>query len=102
MNDKPTPPTSKAVAVEYERDSNRAPTVTASGRGYVAEQILAIAFANGIKVRSDADLVEILDKLEIDSPIPLEAFAVVAQILTYVYNANATAAQREAANAHKT
>lgn len=101
-NPTPTPaPISKAVAVSYERDSVRAPIVTASGRGFVAEQILAIAFAHGIKVREDADLVEILEKLDIDSPIPLEAFAVVAQILAYVYKANATAQQRKAQTMHK-
>jgi flagellar biosynthesis protein len=100
MNDQPTPQ-NKAVAVEYDKDGKRAPVVTASGRGYVAEQILAIAFAQGIKVREDADLVEILETLELDSPIPLEAFAVVAEILSYVYQANATAAQRHSANVHK-
>jgi len=103
MVSKPTdsPSTTKAVAVEYEQGSDKAPIVTASGRGYVAEQILAIAFAQGIKVREDADLVEILEKIEIDSPIPLEAFAVVAQILAYVYKANSTAAQRRSATMHK-
>jgi len=39
-------------------------------------------------VRKDADLAEILDALEIESEIPLEAFAAVAEILTYVYRAN--------------
>ncbi|MFX8685003.1 EscU/YscU/HrcU family type III secretion system export apparatus switch protein, partial [Acinetobacter baumannii] len=57
------------------------------GRGAVAEQILAIAFANGVKVREDADLVEILSLIDVDSPIPLEAFAAVAEILRYVYQA---------------
>ena len=94
-------PQNKAVAVEYDDSGKRAPVVTASGRGFVAEQILAIAFAQGIKVREDADLVEVLEKLEVDSPIPVEAFAVVAEILSYVYQANASAAQRKARNIHK-
>lgn len=80
---------SKAVAIEYERGVDEAPRVTASGKGAVAEQILAIAFARGIKVREDAELVEILSLIEVDSPIPLEAFAAVAQILAFVYQANA-------------
>lgn len=80
---------SKAVAIEYDRDGGSAPRVTASGRGAVAEQILAIAFERGIKVREDAELVEILSLVEVDSPIPLEAFAAVAEILAYVYQANA-------------
>lgn len=87
----------KAVAIEYERGHDDAPRVTASGRGAIAEQILQIAFDRGIKVREDAELVEILSLVEVDSPIPLEAFAAVAEILAHVYQANATAKQRAVA-----
>ena len=84
----------KAVALDYERGKDAAPRVTASGKGAVAEQILQIAFAQGIKVREDAELVDILSLIEVDSLIPLEAFAAVAEILTYVYEANASYHQR--------
>lgn len=87
--DKPAPGVSKAVAIEYERGVDEAPRVTASGKGAIAEQILAIAFERGIKVREDAELVEILSLVEVDSPIPLEAFTAVAEILAFVYQANA-------------
>ncbi len=87
--------TTKAVALEYDRETDNAPRVTASGKGAVAEQILAIAFDQGIRVREDADLVEVLSKIEVDSPIPLEAFAAVAEILAYVYNANACLKQNK-------
>ncbi len=85
------PPASftQAVAIEYERGKDNAPRVTASGKGAIAEQILAIAFERGIKVREDAELVEILSLVEVDSPIPLEAFGAVAEILALVYQANA-------------
>lgn len=88
------PAVQKAVAIEYERGGNQAPLVTASGSGTIAEQILQIAFDRGIKVREDAELVEILSLVEVDSPIPLEAFSAVAEILAHVYAANATAKQR--------
>ena len=88
------PAIQKAVAIEYDRQSGDAPLVTASGKGAVAEQILRIAFDRGIKVREDAELVEILSLVDVDSPIPLEAFAAVAEILAYVYNANAAVKQR--------
>jgi flagellar biosynthesis protein len=76
-----------AVALEEQPDG-AAPTVIASGRGAIAEQILNIAFANGVKVREDADLVQILAAVDVDSPIPTEAFAAVAEILSRVYRAN--------------
>ena len=78
-----------AVAVKYEREKKEAPKIVASGRGAIAEQILQIAFANGVKVREDADLAELLSHIDIDTPIPLEAYAAVAEILAYVYKANA-------------
>lgn len=84
----------QAVALGYDRTVDDAPKVLASGRGAAAEQILAIAFDRGIKVREDAALVEILSLVEVDSPIPLEAFAAVAEILAYVYQANASLTPR--------
>ena len=87
-NAAPPPAVTKAAAIQYDKGTDNAPRVTASGKGAIAEQILAVAFANGIKVRSDAELVEVLSLIEVDSPIPLEAFAAVAEILAYVYQAN--------------
>ncbi len=78
------------VAVALTKETESLPRIVASGRGAVARQILEIAFANGVKVREDADLVEILSAIDIDSDIPLEAFAAVAEILSYIYRANAT------------
>ncbi len=79
-----------AVALEYDSGSEFAPKVIAGGRGRIAEQILQIAFERGIKVREDADLAEMLSAIDIDSEIPIEAFAAVAEILVYVYRANDT------------
>ena len=79
-----------AVALQYEPDKDNAPRVVAGGRGSIAEQILQIAFAQEIKVREDPDLAELLTAIDIDSEIPTEAFAAVAEILIYVYRANGT------------
>lgn len=88
-NSKDPETTSKAVALVDEKQGDKIPRVVASGRGAFAEQILQIAWANGIKVREDADLVEILTAIEVDTEIPIEVFAAVAEILSYVYRANA-------------
>lgn len=80
-----------AVAIRQDRtDANASPVVAASGRGKLAEQILAIAFEKGIKVRQDADLAELLSTLDLDTPIPPEAIVVVAEILARVYQLNAS------------
>ena len=82
--------TSKAVALSYEHEVTNAPRVVAKGRGALAKKILEIAFAAGIPVREDADLVEVLHAVDLDTEIPLEAFRAVAEILAYVYRANGT------------
>lgn len=86
---KPPPTRERAISVALKKDKKgRAPRVIAAGRGTVAEQILALAFANGVKVREDADLAELLSAVDLESEIPLEAFTAVAEILSYVYRAN--------------
>ncbi|PPR65106.1 MAG: hypothetical protein CFH10_00019 [Alphaproteobacteria bacterium MarineAlpha4_Bin2] len=78
-----------AVAIEHRPTGpSSLPKIIASGRGTVAEKIVAIAFAEGVKVREDADLAELLAAANIDSEIPVEAFIAVAEILRYVYIAN--------------
>ncbi|MFH1805508.1 MAG: EscU/YscU/HrcU family type III secretion system export apparatus switch protein [Pseudomonadota bacterium] len=77
-----------AVALRYDKDSDDAPILSAKGQGAIAEQILQVAFANGIRVRRDADLAEILMAVDVESEIPLEAFAAVAEILNYIYRLN--------------
>jgi flagellar biosynthesis protein len=79
----------RPLAVALREGPAGAPRVVAKGRGKLAEQILAIAFDRGVKVRNDADLAEILAAIEVDSEVPLQALAAVAEILTYVYRASA-------------
>ena len=83
-NDKPV-----AIALRYQKEKDPAPRVVATGEGGFAEQLLEIAFANGVKVREDADLAQVLSVVEVDSIIPLEAFAAVALIIAFLYWVNA-------------
>jgi len=71
----------KAVALDYKPSQNDTPTIVASGMGSVAERILEEAFKAGVAVREDPALVDILSAYDIGSPIPLEAFQAVAEIL---------------------
>lgn len=77
-----------AVALSFDPGVADAPRVVATGKGRVAEQILEIAFAKGVKVREDADLAQVLAAVDVDTVIPVEAFVAVAEILAYVYRAN--------------
>ena len=88
LNIKKIPKNKTAVALKDSHGGKKVPRVAAAGRGHMAEKILQLAFENGIKVREDSDLAELLATIELDSPIPSEAFMAVGQILSYVYRAN--------------
>lgn len=88
LNIKKKPKRQVAVALEDSKTGKELPRVAASGRGKIAEQILQLAFENDIKVREDGALAEMLAAIDLDSPIPTEAFMAVAEILAYMYRAN--------------
>jgi flagellar biosynthesis protein len=85
----------KAVALEYKRGRQRAPVVSATGRGEIAEQIIALAQKHGIYVQPDPDLVEVLAQLDLGAAIPPQLYYVVAEILAFVYKLNSAQASGE-------
>jgi len=85
----------KAVAMKYDPLSATAPVVIAKGQGELAERILESAKENGVPIQEDRSLVEVLSKLDIDQEIPPELFAVVAEILSFVYRADQRAKEWE-------
>ncbi len=85
-----------AVALSYDQGKDPAPRIAASGRGPVAERIIALAAEHGIPVREDADLAALLGQLDLDSLIPTEAFVAVAEILSYIYRQNGRLKQQQA------
>jgi flagellar biosynthesis protein len=89
-----------AVALEAGKNPDSLPKIIASGRGVLAEQILRLAFENDIKVREDADLAELLAKLDLDHEIPPEAVVAVAEILARVFEANVAMTKNEPREGH--
>ncbi len=77
-----------AAALKYDDQKDVAPKVTAKGYGTVAEKIIALAKKNNIPIKNDPALVQILSKMDIDEPIPVELYKAVAEILAFVYSAN--------------
>ncbi|WP_182186484.1 EscU/YscU/HrcU family type III secretion system export apparatus switch protein [Pectinatus frisingensis] len=81
----PTVPDRQAVALRYREKEGKAPRVIAKGRGYTAESILQTAQRNAVPIYQDKTLLSMLMALELDREIPPEMYAVVAEILAYVY-----------------
>lgn len=87
--------TDYAVALGYEPEKDKAPKVLAKGQGQIAKKIIQIAIDEGIEIRKDADLLQILKAVDIDSEIPIEAFSAVAEIISYIYQQNGKEIKRD-------
>lgn len=72
-----------AVALEYTA-GEQAPSIVASGKGYVAEKIIKVAEEENVPLHKDEKLADTLSKLEIGDYIPQELYGVVAEILVMV------------------
>jgi flagellar biosynthesis protein len=78
----------KAIAILYEDGKNSAPKVIASGKGTIAEKIIETALEAGIHIQQDANLVELLAKVDVGEEIPVELYQTVAEVLAFVYKVN--------------
>ena len=75
----------RASALGFTPDQDNAPRVLAAGRGKIAEQIIALANANGIPIREDPILSAALSTIDINEEIPPELYSVVAEVFAYIY-----------------
>lgn len=74
-----------AIALQYDPESDEAPRVIATGRGEIADKILKIAQENQIPIREDPVLAQALSLVDLEEEIPSELYAVVAEVLGWVY-----------------
>lgn len=74
-----------AAALKYDPALWQSPVIKAKGRGQTADEILALAEANGIPIQKDPMLVEMLAQLEINQTIPEELYEVVAEVFSFLY-----------------
>ena len=75
----------KAVALKYDRKIDNAPKITAKGQGEVAKNIIKLASEHDIPIKEDADLVELLSKVEIDREVPPNLYKAVAEVFSFLY-----------------
>jgi flagellar biosynthesis protein len=88
MTHNPADPRCTAVALKYDAATEHAPRVIAKRRGLVAEKIIALAREQGISLREDPDLVQMLTQIDLDQEIPPSLYRVVAELLAFVYRLN--------------
>ena len=80
-----TNPTHYAVALQYDHGAMAAPVVVAKGVDAVALKIREIATANNIPLVENRPLARALyASAELERPIPVEHYAAVAEVISYV------------------
>lgn len=74
----------KASALSYEPEVGKAPKITASGRGEVADRIIEAARKADVPIYEDAHLADVLSTLKLGTEIPRELYEVVAEVLAFI------------------
>jgi flagellar biosynthetic protein FlhB len=81
-----TNPTHFAVALEWDEITMEAPVLIAKGADLMAKRIRELATEHNIPIMENPPLARTLyDKVPLDSPIPPNLYAAVAQVIAFVY-----------------
>jgi flagellar biosynthetic protein FlhB len=81
-----TNPTHFAVALEWDEVSMEAPILTAKGADLLARRIRELAREHNVPILENPPLARTLyEKVELDSPVPPNLYAAVAQVIAFVY-----------------
>ena len=91
----------QAAALRYVQGKDASPRLMAKGKGAVADRILEIARRNGIPIREDRELVQVLASLDLYQEIPPELYKAVAEILVFLYSLNQGAIQALPKETHR-
>jgi len=83
-----------AVALGYNPQSPNAPKVLASGLGEIAKKILEVARENDVHIHQDDNLAQLLAQVPLGSEIPEEAYQLVAELLSFLYQTDAGMAEK--------
>ncbi|MDX1504737.1 MAG: EscU/YscU/HrcU family type III secretion system export apparatus switch protein [Spongiibacter sp.] len=76
---------SGTIAVSLHYDGSEAPRVSAKGEGDVARRILELATEHDIPIYQNAELLQLLSRVELDSEIPPTLYIAVAEIIAFAY-----------------
>lgn len=80
-----------AAALKWHRDRDEAPRLIASGKGYLADKILALADEAGIPVVEQEPLTKVLLSLEPGKEIPPELFRLAAEVYVFIMELDSSA-----------
>jgi len=76
--------TQKAVALKYDKDTQNAPKVLATGKGEVAKKIINKAKEFDVPIFANEEIVNSLCDLDIDKEIPSELYKTVVEVFVWL------------------
>lgn len=75
-----------AIALRYESGKqDLAPKVIAKGRGEIAKKIIEVAAQNGVPLKEEPMLAELLAQVELGDYIPQTLYEAVAAVIAFAY-----------------
>jgi flagellar biosynthesis protein FlhB len=78
-------PTHIAVVLRYRKKNDKAPRITAKGKGAKADAIRRLALENGVPIVKDIPLARLLHaRVRIGREVPAETYRAVAAVLAFV------------------
>ncbi|MHC9541013.1 MAG: EscU/YscU/HrcU family type III secretion system export apparatus switch protein [Vulcanimicrobiota bacterium] len=87
----------KAVALGYD-ENDPAPRLLATGKGFIAQEIIDRANELNIPIVQDKALVTVLEKLDAGDYIPRDLYMAVAEILVFAMELDQKEQERRTAN----
>ncbi len=76
--------TPKAVALKYDEESDRIPTVVAKGKGEIAQKIIQKASEFGVPLFKNDALADSLLNINIDEQIPPQLYKAVVEVFVWL------------------
>ena len=89
-----------SAALRYEPGAP-APIVVARGEGELAERLVSIARASGVPVKESGELAESLVRIDPGQLIPESFYAVVAELLVFVWREDGKRSQKVGDEKHQ-
>lgn len=75
----------KAAALAYNKETDKAPKVVAKGQGFLAEKIIQKAKEHNIPLFQNKLLVDSLIKAELDTEIPSSLYQAVVEVFVWLH-----------------
>ena len=88
VEDRPNAAT-RAAALRYDPERDRAPRVVAKGQGLLAQEIVRRARESGVPVQESPELTDALMRFDLDQQIPAALYVAVAEVMAWAYGIEA-------------